>query len=48
MSARDVVTATIKQEHYALGMVMAVLQRLLGDIAERRGGADFGPVATAL
>jgi branched-chain amino acid transport system ATP-binding protein len=48
MSAKDVVTATIKQEHYALGMVMAVLQRLLGDIAERRAEPDFALFAAAL
>ena len=48
MSARDVVTATIKQEHYALGMVMALLQRLLGDIAAGRGEPDFALFAAAL
>jgi branched-chain amino acid transport system ATP-binding protein len=48
MSARDVVTATIKQEHYALGMVMAVLARLLDDIAAGHGEPDFALFAAAL
>lgn len=48
MSARDVVTATIKQEHYALGMVVAVLARLLGDIAAQRAAPDFALFAAAL
>lgn len=48
MSARDVVTATIKREHYALEMVLAVLQRLIGDIAEQRAEPDFALFSAAL
>ena len=48
MSASDVVVATIKQEHYALGMLITVLQRLLDDIAAGRGEPDFTLFAAAL
>lgn len=48
MSARDEVKATIQREHYALGMVTAMLQRLLGDVAAGRAQPDFALFATAL
>jgi branched-chain amino acid transport system ATP-binding protein len=48
MGAREVVTATIKQEHYALGMVLAAVARLLDDIAAGRGEPDFALFAAAL
>jgi branched-chain amino acid transport system ATP-binding protein len=48
MGAREVVTATIKQEHYALGMVLSTLARLLDDIAAGRGEPDFALFAAAL
>ncbi len=48
MSAKDVAVATIKQEHHALGMVVDMLQRLVGDITERRAQPDFALLAAAL
>lgn len=48
MSARDVAVATVKQEHRALGIVVELLQRLVGDIAEGRAEPDFAVLAAAL
>lgn len=48
MGARDDSVAIIKQEHRALEMVLEVLQRLVGDIAERRSERDFALLAAAL
>ena len=48
MGAREVVTATIKQEHYALGMVLALLQRVLADVAGGRAEPDFALFTAAL
>ena len=48
MGALDVVTATIKREHYSLGMVLAMLARLLEDIAAGRGEPDFALFSAAL
>ncbi|OGA48520.1 MAG: hypothetical protein A3F74_20155 [Betaproteobacteria bacterium RIFCSPLOWO2_12_FULL_62_58] len=48
VDARDVSVAIIKQEHRALEMVLEVLQRLVGDIAEQRSERDFALLAAAL
>lgn len=48
VDARDVSVAIIKQEHRALEMVLEVLQRLVGDIAEQRSERDFALLAATL
>ena len=48
VDARDESVAIIKQEHRALEMVLEVLRRLVGDIAEQRSERDFALLAAAL
>jgi len=48
MGEFEVVTTTLQQEHHALSVVVAAMQRMLHDIHARRGEPDFGLFAAAL
>jgi hemerythrin-like domain-containing protein len=48
MSAREAATATIRSEHYTLGMVLEALQRLLADVAAQHAEPEFALFSAAL
>lgn len=48
MSASETAIATIRFEHFALGMVLHTTQALLDKIASGHASADFGLLSTAL
>jgi hemerythrin-like domain-containing protein len=48
MTGYEVAAATIKQEHHSLGLVVEVLQRLLGDIERQYAEPDFRLFSAAL
>lgn len=48
MAAYEVAAATIRQEHQSLGLVVEVLQRLLGDIGKQHTEPDFTLFAAVL
>ena len=48
MSAREAAVATIRSEHYTLGMVLEALQRLLADVVAEHAEPDFALFSAAL
>lgn len=48
MTAYEVATATIKQEHHSLSLVVEVLQRLLAEVEKQHAQPDFTLFSAAL